>query len=447
MSKQLSQVIADRLNMQPVMISPAHVNMITDSLRQMHGASHDVEESESQRARVNLLAAYGYDYEAQSEEKPFVFADGIAFIPVTGLLINRFSYQWGWVTGYNFIRTQLTAALDDSDVKMVLFDCHSGGGEVSGCFELCADIFASRSVKPSVAVVDSASYSACYAIASSASKIIVTPSGGVGSIGVVAMHLDYSKYLSETGIKVSFIYSGDHKVDGNMYEALPEPVRKSIQSRVDVTRKEFVSLVATNRGLDTQVVFDTQAKCYSASEALDMGLIDAVSPPLEAVRTSLIELTGSVTIQENNVMTTAEKKPGAESAKAPITETATTIKLDGATLSHSFPQTSEKSAAQVERDRIKAITTHEKAANKSALANHLALNTDLTVEAAASILDHAAAETAVVTAAAAPEKSAFTEAMNTATHPNVGADSSEGEGMSAAQKILKAQELATGIKH
>ena len=436
MSKQLSQVIADRLNMQPVMISPAHVNMITDSLRQMHSANHDTEESESQRARVNLLAAYGYEYEAQSEEKPFVFADGIAFIPVTGLLINRFSYQWGWVTGYNFIRAQLTAALDDSDVKMILFDCHSGGGEVSGCFELCADIFASRAVKPSVAVVDSASYSACYAIASSASKIVVTPSGGVGSIGVVAMHLDYSKWLSEVGIKVSFIFSGDHKVDGNMYEELPEPVRKSIQSRVDATRQEFVSLVATNRGLDTQVVFDTQAKCYSASEALDMGLIDAIKPPLEAVQASLIELTGSVTIQENNVMTTAEKKPGAESAKAPITET---------TASTDTVVTTEKSAAQVERERIKAITTHEKAANKSALANHLALNTDLSVDAAASILENAAEESVAQTATTTA--SAFTEAMNTSTHPNVGADSSEGEGMSVAQRIIRSQEIATGMNH
>ena len=438
MSKQLSQVIADRLNMQPVMISPAHVNMITDSLRQMHAANHDVEESESQRARVNLLAAYGYEYEAQSEEKPFVFADGIAFIPVTGLLINRFSYQWGWVTGYNFIRAQLTAALDDSDVKMILFDCHSGGGEVSGCFELCADIRASRDVKPSVAVVDSASYSACYAIASSASKIVVTPSGGVGSIGVVAMHLDYSKYLSEVGIKVSFIFSGDHKVDGNMYEELPEPVRKSIQSRVDATRKEFVSLVATNRGLDTQVVFDTQAKCYSASEALDMGLIDAIQPPLEAVQASLIELTGSVTIQENEVKTTAEHKPGAESAKAPNTETTTTAVAAVVT-------GTEKSAAQVERERIKAITTHEKAANKSALANHLALNTDLSVEAAADILQNAAEETVAQTATTTV--SAFTEAMNTSTHPNVGADSSEGEGMTAAQRILRSQEIATGAKH
>lgn len=442
MSKQLSQVIADRLNMQPVMISPAHVNMITDSLRQMHAANHDDEEEGSRNARANLLAAYGYEYEAQSEEKPFVFADGIAFIPVTGLLINRFSYNWGWVTGYNFIRAQLAAALDDSDVKLILFDCHSGGGEVSGCFELCADIFASRSIKPSVAVVDSASYSACYAIASSASKIVVTPSGGVGGIGVVAMHLDYSKYLSEVGIKVNFIFSGDHKVDGNMYEALPEPVRKSIQSRVDATRQEFVSLVATNRGLDTQVVFDTQAKCYSASEALGMGLIDAIKPPIEAVQASLVELTGSVTIQENKAMTTAEQKPGAESAKAP--ENATQANEAAASTTVAATTVDQKSAAQVERERIKAITTHEKAANKSSLANHLALNTDLSVDAAVAILENAAAETVVQSAAST---SAFTAAMDNSSHPNVGADHAEGKGMTAAQRIIRSQELATGMKH
>jgi len=431
MSKQLSQVVSDRLNMQPVMISPAHVNMITDSLRQLYGANHDQEETAAQRARADLLAAYGYEYEAQAEEKPFVFAEGIAFIPITGLLINRFSRSWGWVTGYNFIRSQLTAALDDSDVKMIVFDCHSGGGEVSGCFELCADIRASREVKPSVAVVDSASYSACYAIASSAGKIVVTPSGGVGSIGVVAMHLDYSKWLSEVGIKVSFIFSGDHKVDGNMYEELPEPVRKSIQSRVDATRKEFVSLVATNRGLDTQVVFDTQAKCYTASEALDMGLIDAIQPPLEAVQAFLIELSGSVTIQEKDMTTTAEKKPGADSATTQA-ETSATTKVDTV------------AAVTAERERIKAITTHESAANKSALANHLALNTDLSVDAAAAILSAAAAETKVEETTGT---NAFQAAMNSSDHPNVGADSNGGEAMTAAQQILHAQELATGIKH
>ena len=130
---------------------------------------------------------------------------------------------------------------------------------VAGCFELAAEIRASRDLKPSVAVVDAACYSACYALASSASKIVCTPSGGVGSIGVVAMHVDYSKMFQEAGVKVTFIHSGDHKVDGNPYEPLPASVKDDIQKSVDSTRTEFVALVATNKGLDTKVVFDTEA--------------------------------------------------------------------------------------------------------------------------------------------------------------------------------------------
>lgn len=428
MSKQLSQVVASRLNMQPALVSPAHADMIADSLRQLYSADSEREENDQAVARRELLSAYGYT--VQSEEKPFAFANGVAFIPVSGLLINRFSRSWGWVTGYNFIRAQLNAAVEDSDVNLIVFDCNSGGGEVSGCFELCADIRASRDLKPSLAVVDSSSYSACYAVASSASKIYVTPSGGVGSIGVVAMHIDYSKWMAEMGIKISLIFSGDHKVDGNPYESLPEPVRKSIQSRVDATRKEFVSLVAENRGLDAQVVFDTQAKCFTASEAISLGLIDAVVAPLEAVTTFLNELSRSETDKENQ-MSTSAAKPGAESAATPDT-----------TQSASTPVVNSQAERTAERERIKAITTHAEAKDKSALANHLALNTELSVDDAAKILAASAPEKTVADAGA----SAFTQAMETSDHPNVGADASGGEPMSAAQKILQAQSLATGIK-
>ena len=134
-------------------------------------------------------------------------------------------------------------------------------------------------------------------------------------------------------------------------------------------------------------------------------------------------------------MTTAEKKPGAESAKAPNTETPIVAAVEAV---------DSKAVATAERERIKAITTHESAANKSALANHLALSTDLSVEAAAAIMASAAAETAGTQSAGA---SAFEQAMDTSAHPNVGADSNGGEGLTAAQRILRSQEVATGMKH
>lgn len=426
MSKQLSHVITNRLNMQPALIAPMYAELISDSIRQMYMADHGDEDDQEVRARRNLLASYGYNYVPSGEEKPFAYANGIAFIPVSGLLINRFSRSWGWVTGYNYIREMLNAALVDPDVKSIVFDCNSGGGEVSGCFELCAEIRASREVKPSLAVVDSAAYSACYAVASSASKMVVTPSGGVGSIGVVAMHIDYSKWLSEVGIKVTFIYSGDHKVDGNAYEPLPEPVRKSIQGRVDAIRTEFVSLVSENRGIDTQVVFDTQAKCFTASEGLDLGLVDAITTPIEAVRAFVSELSGSVTIQEKTEMNEAETKSG--DANPNPTASATTV--DAAAV---------KAA---ERERIKAITGHESAKDKQVLANHLALNTELSVEQAAQILAAAAPEGKQEEAAA---DNAFVAAMNSDKHPNVGSGDAA-ENMTDAQKILAAQSMATGVK-
>lgn len=426
MSKQLSHVITNRLNMQPALIAPMYAELIADSIRQMYMADHGDEDEQEVRARRNLLASYGYAYSAISEEKPFAYSNGIAFIPVSGLLINRFSRSWGWVTGYNYIREMMNAALADPDVQMIVYDCNSGGGEVSGCFELCAEIRASREIKPSMAVVDSSAYSACYAVASSASKMVVTPSGGVGSIGVVAMHIDYSKWLSEVGIKVTFIYSGDHKVDGNAYEPLPEPVRKSIQGRVDAIRAEFVSLVSENRGIDTQVVFDTQAKCFTASEGLDLGLVDAITTPIEAVRAFVSELSGSVTIQEKTEMNEAETKSG----DANTNPTASTTTVDAAAV---------KTA---ERERIKAITAHESAKDKQVLANHLALNTELSVEQAAQILAAAAPESKQEEATG---ENAFVAAMNSDQHPQVGAGGSA-ENLSVAQQILAAQTMATGVK-
>lgn len=431
MSKQLSQVVASRLNMQPALISPSHADMMIDSLRQLATADSEREDRESGKSRDAMLATYGYS--GSEMEKPFAFAAGLAFIPVSGLLINRFSYSWGWVTGYNYIRSMLHAALEDPDVTAIVFDCNSGGGEVSGCFELAADMRAARDKKPTMAVVDPGSYSACYALASSTGKIVVTPSGGVGSIGVVSMHVDYSKMLDDVGIKVTFIYSGDHKVDGNAYEPLPEPVRKSIQARVDATRQEFVSLVASNRGLDPKVVFDTQAKCFTASEAMDLGLIDAIAPPSEAVQAFLSELSGSKPDKEKT-MSTSAAKPGAESTASPEIK-----QPDQAT--QTVDPVAERAA---ERERIKAITTHESAKDKAGLANHLALNTNLTVDAAAAILAAAAPE---VKESAEKGSSAFAEAMEKTGNPNVGADGADNKEMTAAQKILHAQALATGAAH
>ncbi|HCR6545409.1 TPA: S49 family peptidase, partial [Shigella flexneri] len=149
----------------------------------------DFQERAEQQMRENLCAAYGVG--RPSADKPFAFSNGLAIIPIHGTLINRYGgYYYGYVTGYNFIRSQRNAALADPDVEAIIYDVNSNGGEAAGCFELSQEMFDTRGEKPSLAVVDSNCYSAAYALASAADKIVVTPSGGAGSIGVIALHID-----------------------------------------------------------------------------------------------------------------------------------------------------------------------------------------------------------------------------------------------------------------
>ncbi|RRC34444.1 S49 family peptidase, partial [Escherichia coli] len=89
-------------------------------------------------------------------------------------------------------------------------------------------------------------------------------------------HVDVSKQVEKKGVVVSFIYAGDHKIDGNPFAALSDEVRASIQTSVDRLYGEFVSAVASNRDLDEKAVRATQARVYGPEEAYELGLVDGV---------------------------------------------------------------------------------------------------------------------------------------------------------------------------
>ena len=220
MTKAVAMQAVNSMSNAPALLgSNMTPNTMESTLTAMAGETLASADERSLEVRNALCAAYGFN--AQSQNKPFVFSDGVAVIPVHGLLLNRFGDSYGYVTGYTFIRRQRDLAMADPDVKLVIYDVNSGGGEAAGNFELAQESFDMRGTKPTFAIVNSNCYSAAYAFASSADKIYVTPSGGAGSIGVVATHFDVSKMLDNYGIKVTFIHAGEHKVDGNSFEPLP----------------------------------------------------------------------------------------------------------------------------------------------------------------------------------------------------------------------------------
>jgi len=384
---------------------------------------------------TSFCAAYG---DPRSERKPYAQVGDTAIVPVHGTLINRFNSSWGFVTGYQYIEGALAAAMDDATVSRVVMDVDSYGGEAAGAFELSDTIHQMRGKKPLMALVNTAAYSAAYAVASAADSIVATPSGGAGSIGVVTMHVDYSKALKEAGITVTHIYAGKHKVDGSPYRPLTEEVRDSIQARIDKTYGAFVQNVARNRGLAEKAVRDTEARTYDAGDAMKLGLIDAVAPPKEAFAAFTSGSYGPRK-KDKMQMSTENEQTAAEAVDAGAAAAAPAAAPEAAA-----PATPEVDAVAAERARVKSILSCEEADGRADLANHLALNTDLAVDAAKSIL--AAAPKADKKPAASG--AAFAAAMATG-NPEVGPDAGEasaGQPEDAVARINRHHALATGRK-
>jgi signal peptide peptidase SppA len=145
--------------------------------------------------------------------------------------------------------------------------------------ELSTEIFNARAQKKVVAVSNTLAASAAYYIASAAEEFIVTPSGEAGSIGVYAMHLDFSKQNDMTGVGVEYVSAGKYKVEGNPDQPLSDEARAAMQSRVNDYYNMFVKAVARNRNVKVDDVRNGfgEGRVVGAREAVKLGMADRIA--------------------------------------------------------------------------------------------------------------------------------------------------------------------------
>lgn len=239
-----------------------------------------------------------------------VLENGIAVIEIFGALAHRGGLQAdsSYILGYEWIAKQLSAALDDPSVRGILLNIDSPGGEVSGAFQLAADIRAARGQKPIAAVASDLAASAGYLLASAASTVSVSPTSIVGSIGVVSCHVDLSKALSGAGVAVTFLYAGAHKIDGNPYQPLPADVADRFQADIDYLYSAFVDAVATSRpALSAESIRATEARTYIGQQAIDVGLADYLETPDQAIARLSKAIRSPITLSAPKAA--QEKKP------------------------------------------------------------------------------------------------------------------------------------------
>lgn len=280
-SRKLSMLSTRILN-RPLMMTEGSAAVVLDALAGRLGI-----------AQIGAFDEYGEEPKA-AREAQYEVVSGVAIIPIVGELVQRSGYlgAMSGVCSYSDIVETARAAAEDENVHAGFLDLDSPGGEVSGLFDAADDIARAfvQAGKPLWAYSNERAFSAAYALAAVADRIIVSRTSGVGSIGVVAAHCDQSKKDEKDGVKVTFVTAGEYKVDGNSHEPLKDRAKARLQAEVDRIYGLFTDHVARYRGMAESDVRATEAGCFYGNQAVAEGLADALMPFEDA----LVELVSHI---------------------------------------------------------------------------------------------------------------------------------------------------------
>lgn len=351
-------------------------------------------------------------------ERGYQVIDGVAVLNASGALVHRSKFvaaDCSVMQGYNDMTADVEDAMANPDIHAILRVMDTPGGEVQGAFEHHARLLDLKGKKPMIAIADGVAASAGYLSAIAADELAITTTGYAGSIGVVMRHIDLSAALANEGVKVTHIFAGAHKVDGNQFEPLPDAVRADMQAEINSLYSQFIDAAASALAVDAEMLRKTQAQTYRGQAAIDAGLAHRIATTDQLIS----ELAGQ----------RARVYPVGQSARTSATANQKEITMEGTqnptgqTTAPVISQTdldkarAEGHAAGVaaESARVSGILALDSAKANPELAQ-TCISTGLSVEQSTAILGAAPQPITAVTESAA---SPFAAAMAATKNPDV----------------------------
>ncbi|GHB63996.1 S49 family peptidase [Persicitalea jodogahamensis] len=200
------------------------------------------------------------------------------YVPVISIIGTMTRYGDMCSYGTEDIADWILEAESRDDVAGMVLEIDSGGGEVNGT-ELLAEVVR-QCTKPVVAYVTGMAASAAYWVAAATDWIVMesATASEVGSIGVLAMHVDMSKALEKQGMKVTIIRAegSENKALFNSVEPLDAKLIKAVQSEMNPMRDAFEASVRADRPGISDAVFETKGGMFNARAAVENGMADEI---------------------------------------------------------------------------------------------------------------------------------------------------------------------------
>jgi len=236
---------------------------------------HALSQMASQAERFKAQDDSNYESDTSSN-KPYTVIDGIAIYKISGPLLTNGSWMsrmFGYAA-YDDIRADLMQAASDPEVVDILLYMGTPGGSVFGVTDASDALTKIGAIKNLYVYSSKNVASGGYWLAANAGTLIGSPESEWGSVGVIVTHFSYEKQLEEEGVSVTVIKSDELKAIGGPYKDLTDKEVSHIQAQVDQYNDLFQEHVRSKRpGVR---LASMKGETYIGSEALRMGLVDAV---------------------------------------------------------------------------------------------------------------------------------------------------------------------------
>lgn len=209
--------------------------------------------------------------------------DFIAVVPIRGTIqaTQSTSGLSASTTEYNhkLLMDYVDKLIDSNNNKGIVLRLDTPGGAVYQADELYLKLmeYKEKTGRPIWAYMESTCCSGGVYLASSADEQYANRNTTTGSIGVIISSYDLSGLYEKIGVKEANIVSAKNKDMGSMGKPMTAEQKAIYQSIVDEAYEQFVSIVAQARGMsvdDVKALAD--GRIYTASQALDNGLIDGI---------------------------------------------------------------------------------------------------------------------------------------------------------------------------
>ncbi len=190
----------------------------------------------------------------------------------------------GVITDSRQVLEHLRNFREKEGIKAIVLRVNSPGGAVGPTQEIYREVRKTAEVKKVVASLGTVAASGGYYVASAADRVMANPGTITGSIGVILGYTNFQELFEKIGLRPVVVKSGRYKDLASPLKEMSDAERAVLQKFTDDVHAQFISDVATGRGLSPETVRRiADGRIFTGEIAKGHGLVDRMGNLEDAI--------------------------------------------------------------------------------------------------------------------------------------------------------------------